>query len=107
MVAQPARDLTIQNAGERCYVRLERQTFSRLPQTGAILFTIHTTRTLVADVVADPDRLRRLTNVVKGMPQVTREYKGMTLFADALIDYLEACCREVDSLPATTAHRAR
>lgn len=57
--------------------------------------------------MAEPDRLRRLTNVVKGMPRVTREYKAMTLFADALIDYLEARCREVDSLPATTAHRAR
>ena len=101
------RGITIQNAGERCYVRLERQTFSRLPVSGAILFTIHTTRTPVVEVVADPGRLRRSASVVKGMPRVTREYKGMTLFADALIDYLEARCREVDNLPATTAHRGR
>ena len=90
---QTRRGITADNAGDRCFLRIERQTFSRLPKTRGILFTIRTYRNPVAEVVADPERLRRFTAVVKGIPRPTREYKGMASFADALIDYLEACCR--------------
>ncbi|HVA89138.1 MAG TPA: heme-dependent oxidative N-demethylase subunit alpha family protein [Chloroflexota bacterium] len=97
------RGITSENAGERCFLRLERQTLSRLPRTGGILFTIHTTITPLSDVVADPERLRRLTNVIKGIPRPTREYKGMAGYIDALVDYLEGRCRQASGSPATTA----
>jgi uncharacterized cupin superfamily protein len=96
------RGVTADNAGERCFMRVERQTFSRLPKTNGILFTIHTYINPVAEVIDDPDRLRRFTAVVKGIPRPTREYKGMSSFADALIDYLESRCRELSSLPPST-----
>jgi len=99
------RGITSDNAGERCFLRLERQTLSRLPRTGGILFTIHTTITPLADVVADPEHLRRLTNVIKGIPRPTREYKGMAGYFDALVDYLEARCRQAAGNPPTTAGR--
>jgi len=79
------------NAGERCYLRLERQTFSRLPRTGALLFTIHTYVAPIGAVLAEePGRARRLTGVVRTMPEEMRRYKGMTAFAAPLIAYLEA-----------------
>lgn len=99
------RGITQTNAGERCFLRLEWQTLSRLPHTKGILFTIHTTITPLVKVVADPEHLRRLTNVVKGIPRVAREYKGMAGYADALVDYLEARCRAVGGHPPTTATR--
>lgn len=34
--------ITAQNAGDRLLTRMERETLSRLPKTGAILFTIRT-----------------------------------------------------------------
>ena len=46
------------NAGETLFVRVERQTLSRLPGTGAILVTVRT-RSRPLDVVArDPERAR-------------------------------------------------
>ena len=72
------------------------------PKTRGILFTIRTYRNPVSEVVADPDRLRRFTAVVKGIPRATREYKGMASFADALIDYLESRCRKQSGAPAST-----
>ena len=93
--AHALRGITAENAGDRCFLRIERQTLSRLPQTRGILFTIHTYVNPVSEVVADPDRLRRFTAVVKDIPRATRDYKGMITYADALVDYLEArCCKE-------------
>ncbi len=99
------RGITGTNAGERCFLRLEWQTLSRLPNSRAILFTIHTSIRPLVQVIEDPERLRRLTAVVKGIPRPTREYKGMAGYYDALVDYLEARCREAAGQPATTAGR--
>ena len=99
------RQITSQNAGERCFLRMEWQTLSRLSQTNGILFTIHTTISPLSRVIGDPARLRRLTSVVKGIPRPSREYKGMAGYADALVDYLEARCREAAGDPPTTAGR--
>ena len=96
------RGISADNAGERCFLRIERQTFARLPKTNGILFTIKTYINPISEVVADPERLRRFTAVVKGIPRATREYKGMSSFADALVDYLESRCRDLLGAPATT-----
>jgi len=96
------RGITSENAGDRCFLRVERQTFSRLPKTRSILFTIHTYIDPVSEIVKDADRLNRFTAVVKGIPRPTREYKGMSAYADDLIDYLEACQRKITGAPPTT-----
>ena len=88
------RDITPDNAGERCFLRLERQTFSRLPRTRGILFTIHTYRAPIAAVAGEPERARRLAAVVRTMPPAIRAYKGLTPYAEALIAWLEARCRD-------------
>ena len=84
-----AHDITPANAGERCFLRLERQTLSLLPDTGSILFTIHTYRAPVAREVEDPARRRRLASVLRSMPHDTGAYKGMTPYLPALIEWLE------------------
>ena len=96
------RGITADNAGDRCFLRIERQVFARLPETRGILFTIRTYRNPISEVVADPDRLRRFTAVVKGIPRVTREYKGMSSFVDALVDYLESRSRLAAGVPPST-----
>jgi dimethylamine monooxygenase subunit A len=94
--------ITAENAGDRCFLRVERQTFSRLPTTRGILFTIHTYINSVAEVVEDLARLNRFTTVIKGIPRATIEYKGMAGYADELINYLEAKQRKSAGLPPTT-----
>ncbi|WNG41368.1 DUF3445 domain-containing protein [Archangium violaceum] len=82
--------ITAHNAGERCFLRLERQTLSLMPRTGAILFTIHTYRAPVATEVVDPARRRRLANVLRTVPPDTSAYKGITPLLEPLVAWLEA-----------------
>jgi dimethylamine monooxygenase subunit A len=82
--------ITARNAGERCFLRLERQTLSLLPRTGAILFTIHTYRAPVATEVEAPERRRRLASVLRTVPPETRQYKRIEPFLEPLLAYLEA-----------------
>lgn len=82
-------DVTREMIDERCYLRVERQTLSRLPLTNAILFTIHTYQTPVADIVKDKDVARRVANVVRTTPDEMLAYKGMLPIVDVLLAYLE------------------
>lgn len=82
--------ITRDNAGERCFLRLERQTLSLMPRTGAILFTIHTYRAPVASEVEDPARRRRLANVLRTVPADTSTYKRITPFLEPLLAWLDA-----------------
>ncbi len=84
------REVTPDNAGERCYLRLERQTLSVLPGTGTVLFTIHTYRAPVAREVEDPARRRLLAGVLRTLPPETSDYKGVSLFLPSLISWLDA-----------------
>ena len=82
--------ITADNAGERCFLRLERQTLSLMPRTGAILFTIHTYRAPVATEVEDPARRRRLAGVLRTVPADTSTYKRLTPFLAPLLAWLDA-----------------
>lgn len=80
------------NAGERCHLRLERQTLSRLPRTRAILFTIHTYLAPIAATIATeaPERARRLAGTLRTAPDEFLRYKGITQFYRPLLAYLES-----------------
>jgi dimethylamine monooxygenase subunit A len=82
--------ITRENAGERCFLRLERQTLSVMPRTGAILFTIHTYQAPVAGEVEAPERRQRLAGVLRTVPPETSDYKGITRLLPGLIAWLEA-----------------
>jgi hypothetical protein len=82
--------LTASNAGERCFLRLERQTLTLLPRTRGVLFTIHTYRAPVASEVEEPARRRRLANVLRTVPPEMRDYKRLTPLIEPLLAYLEA-----------------
>ena len=80
------------NAGERCYLRVERQTLSRLPETRGILFTIHTYLTpLMLVLSAAPQaRAQRIAAVLRTMPEALLRYKGIDRFHAPLLAYLDA-----------------
>lgn len=82
--------ITPENAGERCFLRLERQTLTLLPATRGILFTIHTYRAPLASEVAEPARRQRLAHVLRTVPPDMREYKRLTPLLEPLLAYLEA-----------------
>jgi hypothetical protein len=78
------------NAGETLFVRVERQTLSRLPETGAILFTVHTRSRPLDVVTGEPERARRLLEALRSMPPEMAGYKGIAPVQDALVGHLES-----------------
>lgn len=82
--------LSPETVGEKLFIRIERQTLTRLPLSGAILFGIHTYQNRLADEVrARPDASRRLAAVFATTPPAMLDYKSMTAFLPALLEYLD------------------
>ena len=96
--------ITLDNAANRFFFRVERQTLTRLPQTRGILFTIHTYLNPLEDVICDPARLRRLAAVLHDYPAALITYKGMTPYFDTLLAYLDM--RLMDLTPGPSPGRA-
>ncbi|MBD2703503.1 DUF3445 domain-containing protein [Spirosoma sp. BT702] len=89
--------LTPDTIGEQLYVRIERQTLTRLPHSGAVLFGIHTYQNRLADEAADPERAYRMARVFSTTPTAMLDYKNMTAFMPALQMYLGSRQSSVDS----------
>jgi hypothetical protein len=87
MIAESAKQIDANNAGAKCYFRVERQTLSRLPDGGEILFTIHTRQWPLASIGAL--QLKWLHQALKTCPEETLMYKGITAFYDPLIRFLD------------------
>lgn len=80
--------ITAENVGDRLFLRSERQTLRRLPQTGVILFTIRTYQCPVAEVAAESARAETFAAAVSAFPPEMLAYKGLTHHKPALLDYL-------------------
>ena len=81
--------ITADNAGERLWLRVERQTLRRLPQTGGILFTIRIHTNPLSEIAAESGRAARLLTALRTMPDGMRGYKSMPVFGAAVERYLE------------------
>ncbi|HMO01203.1 MAG TPA: DUF3445 domain-containing protein [Miltoncostaeaceae bacterium] len=74
----------------RIWVRVERQTLSRVPGADAVLFTVHTRSRTVAEVCADPVRARRLHAALAAMGPQMRAYKAVDALAGPVMAWLAA-----------------
>lgn len=89
LLADRLLHLTPATIGEQLYIRVERQTLTRLPRSGAILFGIHTYQNLLANEVSErSDGAERLARVFGSTPAAMLDYKGMSGFLPALLTYL-------------------
>lgn len=82
------RTLTPENVGEKQYLRVELQTFFRLPRSNAIVFPIRCYLCALQDIVQVPKWGRRLHRVIKGIPEDLATYKGFIVNQQLLVDYL-------------------
>lgn len=80
--------VTAENAGEALFVRVERQTLTRLAQSGAVLFTIRVHVYPLARIAARAGIAGRLAEAVRALPPETLHYKSLIRFREALLDYL-------------------
>jgi hypothetical protein len=76
------------DAGRRLYLRVERQTLTRLPETRSVLFTILTFVLPLAMVAADRVLARLLAARLGELPDLVLAYKNLAANQRAIIDYL-------------------
>jgi dimethylamine monooxygenase subunit A len=85
--------ITATNAGDRLWLRVERQTLTRLPQSGDMLFTIRILQEPIARTTAEPSRAGRLAALIRSMPAELKRYKSLPPFEAALLAYLDTAAR--------------
>lgn len=83
-------DVTAENAGEKIWLRVERQTLRLLPASGAVLFGIRTHLYGVGRLAADPAVAADLAGAVRALPAEMALYKSIPPFRAALLAYLDA-----------------
>jgi dimethylamine monooxygenase subunit A len=88
-VAPPPKLVTAADAGERLWLRVERQTLQRLPASGAVVFTIRTHITRLDAAIRDA-AAAELAAALRDMPEESRRYKHIAPFAAPLLDWLDA-----------------
>ena len=76
------------------FVRVERETLRRFPQTGCVLFTIRTYIASIASMARDPESAAALATAVAAMPDDVRGYKDLTDLGDAVASSLPAAAQE-------------
>lgn len=87
-----ATTITAENAGERLWLRTERQTLRRLPASRDILFTIRIYIQPLSALNHQPENAARLAKALKGMDEDMRVYKSLSPILDAAVAWLERVC---------------
>ncbi|MGO9452483.1 MAG: heme-dependent oxidative N-demethylase family protein [Candidatus Binataceae bacterium] len=90
------RTITADNAGDKLWIRCERQTLRKLPKSGNVLFTIRTYIRPLSELAALPPVARGLSQALEKLPQSMRIYKSQLPIRAALLAYLE----RISSAPA-------
>ncbi|MDR3535598.1 MAG: DUF3445 domain-containing protein [Acetobacteraceae bacterium] len=87
-----AADATItpDNAGDRLFLRVERQTLRRLPASDAVLFGIRVHRYPLGEIAARLAIAVRLAEAVRALPDAIAHYKSLPPFRSALLAWLDA-----------------
>ena len=82
-------DISPGNALHKLWLRVERQTFRRLPVRQAVVFGIRVHVTPLHRVVADEAEKERLVAALKALPQEMAMYKSTGRFIAALLEAVE------------------
>ena len=88
MSKRTQKPITSNNAGERLWLRVERQTLRKLKETGAILFTIRIHLRQLKYIVNYEGVASRLAKALSALPPKMKAYKRTDMFADSAQTYL-------------------
>nr|WP_294526856.1 DUF3445 domain-containing protein [uncultured Rhodopila sp.] len=81
--------ITAENAASRVFLRVERQTLRRLPETEAVLFGIRVHVYPIARVIDRPQRAAALAEAVRALPEEIVHYKSVRPFHAPLLAWLD------------------
>jgi hypothetical protein len=82
-------DLSAANAGERLWLRVERQTLRRLPVSGAVAFTIRSLVEPLAEVAGRPGVAAAMAARIREMDDAMAAYKGLPALRGPLLAWLD------------------
>jgi hypothetical protein len=82
--------ITPENAGAHLWLRVERQTLRRLPETGAVVFTIRTHITRIDAATEHASAASELAALLRDAPEATLLYKHIAPYQAALLAWLDA-----------------
>ncbi|WP_237214929.1 heme-dependent oxidative N-demethylase family protein [Falsiroseomonas oryziterrae] len=85
----PDAGITPENAGAKVFFRTERQTFRLLPDSGRVVFGIRVHSYPMSRLAAQPGAAARLAAAIRALPPEMAAYKSLSVFRDALLDYLD------------------
>lgn len=85
--------ITPDNVDTRLFLRVERQTLSRLPESGFVLFTIRVHSYPITRAVTDAATAVRLGEAIKALPPSMAVYKSVPTYRDALLAWLDRVAR--------------
>jgi hypothetical protein len=75
------------------WIRMERETLRRLPETGGVLFTIRGFQQPLPDYVArGTQHARTLRSLVARLPDDVARYKSVYAYRDSVLEWLEPHC---------------
>lgn len=75
---------------EGLWLRSERQTLRRLPETGAVLFTIRTQQVALVAVVDRPEVARSMADVIEAWPEPIVRYRGAAPWRRPVVAWLRS-----------------
>jgi hypothetical protein len=93
--------VTPENAGKYMFLRVELQSFWRLPRSNAIVFPIRCYLISLEDLVTVPKWGRRLHRVLATLPDELVDYKGLTRTRPSVLAYLSAFDDGAETSPGT------
>ena len=77
-------------AGELLWIRVERQTLSRLPESNAVAFSLHTYSDPLSCVQSDMEGVRAILALLKNYSEERWKYSEMDIVREPLMTWLEA-----------------
>ncbi len=77
-------------AAERLFLRVERETFRRFPDTRCVVFTLRTYVRPLAHLATRPIDARRLAEALQAMPADVADYKKVTELTPTAVSWLDA-----------------
>ncbi|MCY0963933.1 heme-dependent oxidative N-demethylase family protein [Parathalassolituus penaei] len=80
--------VNLNNVGQKVHLRVELQVMDRMPRSNALMFSIRTYLASFEDICQNPEWARRLHRVMKGLPAPLVEYKGLSRFHPAVVEWL-------------------
>ena len=77
-------------AGELLWIRVERQALVRLPDSAALVFSLHTYSDRLSSVQSDGESVRAILALLKGYSDERWKYSEMAIVREPLMIWLEA-----------------